>query len=119
MALENELKNLKGELAKATMRKQVTTQELGASKEQLGAAQKGLAEDTSYLKGVKHDCQAKAGEYEEEYKDRTNELAALAKAKAIMTEKFSSFIQTSSRTRVRSASASRMEVQEEDRKDEA
>merc|ERR1719197_2408002 len=44
LALNNELKNLKEELAKSTSKKQVTTQELASSQKSLAAAEKGLAQ---------------------------------------------------------------------------
>merc|ERR1719326_662373 len=102
MALENELKNLKDELAKATNKKQFTTQELANAQKALASSKKGLAEDSRALNELKHECQTKAGEYEEEYKDRQNELGALAKAKDIMASKFS-FLQTGTTVRVRVA----------------
>merc|ERR1719456_1342331 len=103
MSLENEIKSLKDELAKATSRKQFTTQELANANKALASTQKGLQEDTTALNGLKHECQMKAGEYEEEYKDRMNELGALGKAKEIMESKFS-FLQTGSALRVYSGS---------------
>jgi len=101
MALENELKNAKDELAKATSKKQFTTEELARAEKTLTAAQSSLAEDSKYLADLKRECQAKATEFEEEYKDRVGELTALGKAKAIMTEKFA-FVQTGMTVRVRS-----------------
>jgi len=101
MALENELKNAKDELAKATSKKQFTTEELARAEKTLTAARSSLAEDSKYLADLKRECQAKATEFEEEYKDRVGELTALGKAKAIMTEKFA-FVQTGMTVRVRS-----------------
>merc|ERR1719487_2049512 len=100
MALENEMKSLKDELSKATSKKQFTTQELANAQKAMAASQKGLAEDSKYLADLKHECQMKATEYEEEYKDRQGELGALAKATEILSSKFS-FLQTGVRTRTR------------------
>jgi len=115
MSLDNELKDLKDELAKATSRKQFTTQELANAEKALARSQGALAEDSKALAELKRECQAKASEYEEEYKDRQNELGALGKAKEIMESKFS-FLQTKTTVRVRSSLAVR---QNEDRKQEA
>merc|ERR1719326_2773888 len=119
MALENELKNLKDELAKATSKKQFTTQELANAGKALASSKKGLAEDSKALAELKHECQTKAGEYEEEYKDRQNELGALGKAKEIMESKFS-FLETGVKVR-RSASIFGLgsEEQGDDRKAKA
>jgi chromosome segregation ATPase len=117
MSLENELKNLKAELGKASSKKQFTTQELANAQKSLAQSQKGLSEDSSSLRDLKRECQTKAGEYEEEFKDRQNELGALGKAKEIMESKFS-FLQT--KTTVRVHSTSRMATrQNEDRKEQA
>merc|ERR1719473_2130636 len=102
MALENELKNLKSELAGAASQKQTRLQELAAAKKSLEAASKSLGEDQAYLRDLKHECQAKAGEFEVEYKDRATEVAVLGKAKGILTEKFS-FLQTSATVRLSSS----------------
>ena len=113
MSLDNELKDLKDELAKSTSRKQFTTQELANAEKALASSKKGLAEDSSALRELKRECQAKATEYEEEYKDRQAELGALGKAKEIMESKFS-FLQT--KVQVHSSSSLR---QNEDRKVQA
>jgi len=117
LALSNELKGLREELAKATSKKQFTVGELASSQKALAAAEKGLAEDTAYLKDLKHECQEKASTFEEEYKDRQAELAVLDKAKGILAAKFS-FLQTSVRVRVSSHMHS-LERENDERKEEA
>jgi len=115
MALLNEMKDLKSELAGSTSRKQVTAEELAAAQKGLSAAQKSLAEDEAYLKDLKHECQAKATEFEEEYKDRAAEVAVLSKAKGILTAKFAaaSFIQLKSTMHVSSRSRAKYSLRED------
>merc|ERR1719359_393638 len=64
----------------------------------LGATTKDLKEDNTALGQLHHDCMTKAQEFEAETKSRGEELAALAKAKAIIQEATSlsqmSFVQT-------------------------
>merc|ERR1719473_815959 len=64
----------------------------------LGTTTKDLMEDNSALGQLHRDCMTKAQEFEAETKSRGEELAALAKAKAIITEATSlsqvSFMQT-------------------------
>jgi hypothetical protein len=52
----------------------------------LAVTTKALNEDVSALNQLHHDCMAKAEAFEEEVKEREEELAALAKAKEIIKE---------------------------------
>merc|ERR1719215_1910201 len=52
----------------------------------LGITSKDLAEDTAALADLHQECMAKAEEFEAETKSRGEELAALAKAKAVIKE---------------------------------
>merc|ERR1719387_1099578 len=80
--LENEIKNMKKEKGESTSRSASTKQKLAQAEEDLAAEQKGLAEDTAYLKDLKRDCQNRAQTFEVQTKDNNAELTALGKAKA-------------------------------------
>merc|ERR1719388_175591 len=97
--LENEIKNMKKEKSESTTLSASTKQKLAQAEEDLAAEQKGLAEDTAYLKDLKRDCQSRAQEFEVQTKDNNAELTALGKAKAILLKKFA-LVQTSSRARL-------------------
>merc|ERR1719453_1827146 len=96
--LENEIKNMKKEKAESTSRSASTKQKLAQAEEDLAAEQKGLAEDTAYLKDLKRDCQSRAQTFEVQTKDNNAELTALGKAKAILLKKFA-LVQTGTATR--------------------
>merc|ERR1719473_175150 len=68
--LENEIKNMKKEKGESTSRAASTKQKLAQAEEDLAAEQKGLAEDTAYLKDLKRDCQDRAQTFEVQTKDR-------------------------------------------------
>merc|ERR1719421_2527502 len=86
--LENEIKTMKKEKGESTSRSASTKQKLAQAEEDLAAEQKGLAEDTAYLKDLKRDCQDRAQTFEVQTKDNNAELTALGKAKAILLKKF-------------------------------
>jgi len=96
--LENEIKNMKKEKGESTSRSASTKQKLAQAEEDLVAEQKGLAEDTAYLKDLKRDCQDRAQTFEVQTKDNNAELTALGKAKAILLKKFA-LVQTRTATR--------------------
>merc|ERR1719379_794392 len=52
----------------------------------LEVTNKDLAEDTSVLEGIHHDCMTKASDFELETNSRGEELKALATAKKIIVE---------------------------------
>merc|ERR1719313_3214105 len=92
--LENEIKNMKKEKDESTTRSASTAQKLAEAEKDLATEQKGLAEDTTYLRDLKRDCQSRAQEFEVQTKDNNAELTALGKAKAIMLKKFAALVQT-------------------------
>merc|ERR1719498_1036676 len=81
-------------MGESTQSKAAAGEKLGTAQTDLAVTQKSLAEDTSYLKDLKRDCQNRASDFEVEVKDNKAELGALGKAKAILLEKFASFVQT-------------------------
>merc|ERR1719482_951898 len=98
--LENEIKNMKKEKDESTTRSASTAQKLAEAEKDLATEQKGLAEDTKYLRDLKKDCQSRAQEFEVQTKDNNAELTALGKAKAIMLKKFAALVQTGAKTTV-------------------
>merc|ERR1719482_1971655 len=98
--LENEIKNMKKEKDESTSRSASTAQKLAEAEKDLATEQKGLAEDTTYLRDLKRDCQSRAQEFEVQTKDNNAELTALGKAKAILLKKFAALVQTGAKTTV-------------------
>merc|ERR1719324_1086149 len=98
--LENEIKSMKKEKDESTSKSASTGVALADAEKSLAVEQKGLEEDTKYLRDLKRDCQGRAQEFEVETKDNNAELAALGKAKAIMLKKFAAaFVQTKTTVR--------------------
>merc|ERR1719498_835589 len=81
-------------MSEDTQRKAAAAEALATAEKDHAVTTKTLGEDTAYLKDLKRDCQGRARDFEVETKDNKAELAALAKAKAILLKKFASFVQT-------------------------
>merc|ERR1719392_538981 len=92
--LENQVAGKKKEMDESTKKKAAAAEGLATAEKDLAVTKKTLAEDTSYLKDLKRDCQNRASDFEVESKDNKAELTALGKAKAILLKKFASFVQT-------------------------
>merc|ERR1719502_1267578 len=101
--LENEIKTMKQEKDESTAKSASTSQALAQAEKDLATEKSGLAEDESYLRDLKRDCQSAAGQFEVEAKDNQAELKALGAAKAILLKKFAAFVETGSKTRARVA----------------
>merc|ERR1719446_1390762 len=101
--LENEIKNMNQEKSESTSKSASTAQALAQAEKDIATEKSGLAEDESYLRDLKRDCQSRAGEFEVEAKDNQAELKALEAAKAILQKKFAAFVQTSAKARARVA----------------
>merc|ERR1719310_1034657 len=99
--LENEIANMKKEMAESTKKAAAASEEGAQAEKDLSLEKKGLAEDETYLRDLKKDCQSRASEFEVTYKDNKAELGALGKAKAILLKKFA-LLQTGVRARARS-----------------
>merc|ERR1719446_369664 len=97
--LENEIKNMKQEKDESTTKSASTAQGLAQAEKDLATEKSGLAEDESYLRDLKRDCQSAASQFEVEAKDNQAELKALGAAKAILLKKFAAFVETGSKTR--------------------
>merc|ERR1719160_874220 len=94
---EHELKSLKKEMAEATQKKQLTSQELAQAEKDIASEKESIASESKYLADLKHECQEKAASFEVEMNDGKAELAALTKASEILNKKFN-FAQQSSET---------------------
>merc|ERR1719473_539444 len=103
--MESQVSTAKKEKDESTKKSAAAAEEGAQAEKDLGIEKKGLAEDETYLRDLKRDCQTRASEFEVEYKDNKAELAALGKAKAILLKKFASLVQTGAQTAVRSRDA--------------
>jgi len=112
--MNNELLTVKKELAMATQKKQGTIQDMSQSQKELDGTNKSLKEGAVFLKDLKHECQTRAGEFEAISRDAQAELDAMAKAKAILTNKFgaASFLQTSMKAHLRSTARMGMKAKQ-------
>merc|ERR1719337_313433 len=86
-----------------------TKTEKAAAEDELETADKGVADDSKKLQDLQGDCMTKSTEYEESQHSRSEERAALDKAKTILKEKTGgaaersySFLQLEVRSRVSS-----------------
>ena len=79
---------------------------LKASTSKALAEAQGPAEDTTYLKELKRDCQTRAKSFEVETKDNNAELTTFGKAKAIFLNKFAVSVQTGTKGEARVAPSS-------------
>jgi len=97
MSLEQEIKNLKSQLASATQTKAATGEALGKANGDLAGVEKSKAADEEYLSTTKMDCEATASAWAARQKDSDAETAAIEKAKEILAKmsiKFHSFALT-------------------------
>lgn len=107
MNSETEIKTLNEELSAATQQRSEVLEDLAACQDSLAMEKEALQATEKGLRSLKQGCQARAGEFEEETKDSSEELKVLAKAKEILTKKFAldqeqpSFLQVGARTALR------------------
>jgi len=99
MSLEQEIKNLKGQLASATQTKASTGEALGKAKGDLASVEKSKAADEESLSATKMECESTASAWAQRQKDAAGETAAIEKAKEILASGVKAFIQTSVRSR--------------------
>jgi len=100
MSLEQEIGNLKDQLASATQTKASTGEALGKAKGDLAGVEKSKAADEEYVSATQMDCKERQDEWEERVKDKDAECAAIEKAKEILANGVTAFIQTSTKTKV-------------------
>jgi len=85
-SLEDEIKYTGQDKAEAEAGLAKSTELKAGAEGDLSTTSKDLAEDTKELQELHHDCQAKAGDFEEETKSRGLELKALAEALKVVKE---------------------------------
>merc|ERR550514_2040627 len=100
MSLEQEIKNLKAALAAATATKAATGEALGKANGDLAGVEKSKAADEEYLSATNLECEERNSEWEVRAKDADAETAAIEKAKTILAEGVTAFIQTAVKTKV-------------------
>jgi len=85
-SLEDEIKFGNKEMSEAKASSAASAEKKAAAEGDLGITSKDLETDITALGDLHHDCMTKAEDFEAETKSRGEELAALAKAKEIITE---------------------------------
>jgi len=86
-SLEDEMKFNAQDLEASKSALTETQGQLTTDTADLKMTKDALAEDTAALENTKQDCQAKAAEFEAATNSRSEELEALAKARAVISEK--------------------------------
>merc|ERR1719478_204525 len=99
MSLEQEIKNLKDQLASATATKASTGEALGKARGDLAGVEKSKAADEAYVSSTKMDCDTKANEWAERQKSAAGETAAIEKAIEILSSGVKAFIQTAAKSK--------------------
>jgi hypothetical protein len=95
-SIEMELSTMQKRMSAATSERSSTEETMHAATEELEETKKSKAADEAYLADLKMDCAAKAKEWEERQKSIAEELAAIAKAKEILSDGVKVFLQTRS-----------------------
>merc|ERR1719454_2621599 len=85
-SIEMELSTMQKRMAAATSERSSTEETMHAAEEELEETKKSKAADEAYLADLKMDCAAKAKEWDERQKSVAEELAAIAKAKEILSD---------------------------------
>jgi chromosome segregation ATPase len=92
-SIEMELSTMQKRMAAATNERSSTEETMHAATEELEETKKSKAADEAYLADLKMDCAAKSKEWEERQKSVAEELAAIAKAKDILSDGVKVFLQ--------------------------
>jgi chromosome segregation ATPase len=117
-SLEDAIKVEKKEMSEAKKAKAIAEETKAAAEGDLERVTKEIADDKKKLKDLQHECMTAAEEHEQEQKERSEELGALAAAKKVLKEKTggaaertygelvqepTSFLQLRTRTRTRAS----------------
>merc|ERR1719387_2749009 len=113
--LEDEISHSKAKLSTATKLKASATEAMAEANAEVVETQKTKASDEEYVTTLKQECQARAVEFEETMKSGKDEIGAIEKAKTILEEGVTAFVQISSKTHRLSA---RFSSDDEDESDE-
>merc|ERR1719353_2479153 len=92
-SIEMELSTMQKRMAAATNERSSTEETMHAATEELEETKKSKAADEAYLSDLKMDCAAKSKEWSERQKSVDEELAAIAKAKDILSDGVKVFLQ--------------------------
>merc|ERR1719387_1808160 len=112
--LEDEISHSKAKLTMATKLKASATEDMEKAKSQAVTTTKNKAADEEYVVTLKQECQARAVEFEETMKSGKDEIGAIEKAKTILEEGVTAFVQISSKTHRLSAKFSSDDEDESD-----
>merc|ERR1719408_493928 len=88
-------------MAAASAEKSANAETQANAEEDLSATQKSVDADSSALATLKHDCSAKAEEWDLRQKSAAGEIAAIEKAKEILADGVKVFLQVSAKSTVR------------------
>merc|ERR1719146_429424 len=83
----------KTKLSDATATKAALTESSGKAKGELAETKKAKVADMFYMDNLKQECAAAAGEWDDRQKSAKGEIAALDKAKEILTAKVKVLVQ--------------------------
>merc|ERR1719387_2444147 len=112
--LEDEIAHAKEKLSTATKLKASATEAMAEANAEVVETQKTKASDEEYVTTLKQECQARAVEFEETMKSGKDEIGAIEKAKTILEEGVTAFVQISSKTHRLSAKFSSDDEDESD-----
>merc|ERR1719408_419666 len=93
-------------MAAASAEKSANAETQANAEEDLSATQKSVDADSSALATLKHDCSAKAKEWDARQKSAAGEIAAIEKAKEILADGVKVFLQVTAKSTVRDDSDS-------------
>jgi len=94
----------------ASTERSATEQALGEAQQQLASTQNTVKADEAYLADLKQNCAAKASEWETRQKDATEEVAVIEKAKSILSEGVTAFLQVHAEVSTKDDSEKRTQV---------
>merc|ERR1719375_1065625 len=92
-SIEMELSGMQKRMTAATNERSSTEETMHAASAELEETKKSKVADEAYLSDLKMDCAAKATEWAERQKSVDEELAAIAKAKDILSDGVKVFLQ--------------------------
>jgi hypothetical protein len=99
--LEDGLAVAKKQLTENTLMRSTTDEELHEAEASLAETEKVLSTDKDYLAELKQSCEAKAVQWSVRQKSAAEEMAAIEKAKTILSEGVPSFLQTGARVQAK------------------
>merc|ERR1719453_411295 len=92
-SLDTELATMKKRMAAASTEKAATDEAHASATEDLSATEKSVSSDTDYLTNLRQSCSAKQAEWEARQKSAGEEVAAIDKAKEILSSGVKVFLQ--------------------------